>query len=69
MIAYTIKRILLMVPTLLGITLVTFFLIRLAPGDPVAFSPGGAGSADGGDSSATDRERVVRSPAACPHSW
>lgn len=31
---YIFKRLLLAVPTLLGITLVTFFIINLAPGDP-----------------------------------
>jgi peptide/nickel transport system permease protein len=32
---YIIKRILLFVPTLLGITLITFFLMQALPGDPV----------------------------------
>jgi peptide/nickel transport system permease protein len=32
--AYIIKRILLMIPTLFGITLISFSIIRLAPGDP-----------------------------------
>ena len=31
---YVIKRILLMIPTLIGISLVTFLVIHLAPGDP-----------------------------------
>lgn len=35
MFAYIIKRILLMIPTLVGITLITFFIMKLAPGDPV----------------------------------
>lgn len=35
MLQYTIQRILLAVPTLLGITLLTFLIMRLAPGDPV----------------------------------
>ena len=34
MIAYFGRRVLLLVPTLFGISLVSFFLIRLAPGDP-----------------------------------
>lgn len=34
MIGYLLKRILLMIPTLLGIILITFAVIRLAPGDP-----------------------------------
>ncbi len=33
---YILKRILLFIPTLLGITLITFFLMRTLPGDPVA---------------------------------
>jgi peptide/nickel transport system permease protein len=33
---YILKRILAVIPTLLGITLVTFFMIKLAPGDPVS---------------------------------
>ncbi len=32
---YLIRRILLMVPTLIGITLVVFFIINLAPGSPI----------------------------------
>src|SRR4030095_1193922 len=36
MTTYLIKRILLMIPTFLGITLITFFIIKLAPGDPVS---------------------------------
>src|SRR3989304_843515 len=31
---YVLKRLLLMIPTLLGITVLTFAIIRLAPGDP-----------------------------------
>ncbi len=34
---YIIKRLLLAIPTLLGITLVTFTIINLAPGDPAEF--------------------------------
>jgi peptide/nickel transport system permease protein len=33
---YILKRVLLFIPTLLGITLITFFLMRSLPGDPVA---------------------------------
>jgi ABC-type dipeptide/oligopeptide/nickel transport system permease component len=33
---YVLKRVLLFIPTLLGITLITFFLMRSLPGDPVA---------------------------------
>ncbi|HEY7535683.1 MAG TPA: ABC transporter permease [Thermodesulfobacteriota bacterium] len=33
---YLFKRLLLIIPTLLGITLITFFVIQLAPGNPVS---------------------------------
>lgn len=36
MISYLIKRLLLIIPTFLGITLITFFIIQLAPGNPVS---------------------------------
>ena len=32
---YIFKRLLLLIPTLFGITLITFFIIQLAPGNPV----------------------------------
>ena len=32
---YIVKRLLLMIPTLLGITLLTYAIVRLAPGDPI----------------------------------
>jgi ABC-type dipeptide/oligopeptide/nickel transport system permease component len=35
MLSYLVKRLLLFIPTLLGITLVTFILIQALPGDPV----------------------------------
>ena len=37
---YVLKRLLLMIPTILGITIVTFGIIRLAPGDPAAMRIG-----------------------------
>lgn len=43
--AYLIRRLLLVLPTLLGITLITFVIIRLAPGEPAAL---GASSVEGG---------------------
>lgn len=33
--SYILKRLLWLIPTLLGITVITFFIIKLAPGDPV----------------------------------
>jgi len=32
---YILKRLLLMIPTLIGITMITYFIVRLAPGDPI----------------------------------
>jgi peptide/nickel transport system permease protein len=41
---YLLKRLLAMIPTLLGITFITFLIVDLAPGDPIAQSMGvGAG--------------------------
>ena len=41
MIRYIIKRLILMIPTLLGITLLVLFFITLTPGDPVRLMVGG----------------------------
>ena len=56
MLQYTIQRILLAIPTLLGITLLTFLIMRLAPGDPVDLFLGGAA---GGEGMSTDRQADV----------
>ena len=49
--AYIIRRLLLMVPTLFGVTLVTFLVMQLAPGDPLKMQLSQTGSQ--GESSAT----------------
>lgn len=64
MIVYLIRRLLLMIPTFFGITLVTFLLINLAPGSPIeqklqairfgSAGGGGGGSAAGGVNSRGD---------------
>lgn len=41
MLIYTLRRLAYLVPTLLGITIVTFLIINLAPGDPVSVIQGG----------------------------
>lgn len=51
MLQYVARRLLAMIPTLLGITFITFLMINLAPGDPVALSLGagaGTGTTEGG---------------------
>lgn len=53
MIQYTIQRILLAIPTLLGISLISFLIMHLAPGDPVDLFLGGAA---GGEGISTDRK-------------
>jgi len=49
--AYIIRRLLLMVPTLFGVTLVTFVVMQFAPGDPLKMQLGQGGSQ--GESGAT----------------
>lgn len=46
MTTYIVRRILLMIPTLLGITIMVFAISRIAPGDPVSQSMGIGGKLD-----------------------
>lgn len=48
MIEYLLKRLLLMIPTMIGILVVSFLIIKMAPGDPAAQKFGGVGQASGG---------------------
>ena len=52
---YVIKRLLLMIPTLLGVALLVFFLLRVAPGDIVELKYAGSGTF--APKEALDRER------------
>lgn len=54
---YIAKRLLLMVPTFLGITFVTFAIIHLAPGDPVSMAMGGELQANSGTREAVEHFR------------
>lgn len=57
MLRYLLQRLLAMVPTLLGITMITFLVINLAPGDPVQSSFGAGGGAGADESGAgSDRQ-------------
>ncbi len=38
--AYILRRFLLIIPTLIGVTIITFSISRLIPGDPIAVSLG-----------------------------
>ncbi len=46
MTTYIVRRLLLMIPTLLGITVMVFAISRIAPGDPVSLSMGPGGQMD-----------------------
>lgn len=46
MLRYTFNRLLMMIPTLLGVAILVFFLLRLMPGDPVAMMLMGDGGAN-----------------------
>jgi peptide/nickel transport system permease protein len=54
MLAYTIRRVLLLIPTFVGITAIAFLIMRLAPGDPVDLYFGG-GMAGGAAGASTER--------------
>jgi len=56
---YLLRRLLLMIPTLFGITFITFAIIRLAPGDPVQAASDGPGI-EGRSGSDTKRADIVR---------
>ena len=53
---YVIKRLLLMIPTLFGVALLVFFLLRVAPGDIVELKYAGSGTF--APKEALDRERA-----------
>ena len=59
MTGYFFQRLLLMIPTFIGITLIVFLIVRLAPGDPAELrAAGGLGAAAGGGISVEKRGAV-----------
>ncbi|HOV61924.1 MAG TPA: diguanylate cyclase, partial [Candidatus Hydrogenedentes bacterium] len=58
--AYVIRRILLAVPTFLGISLLTFVLIQMAPGSPIAFKLRGMEGAMRSDAATQEIIRQTR---------
>lgn len=48
MLTYILRRLLLMIPTMIGIIVLSFVVIKLAPGDPTAARFGGAAQASAG---------------------
>ncbi len=61
MIEYLIRRILIMIPTLLGITIIVFFIVNLAPGGPIEqkLQQIRFAGASGGESAAAASTQVV----------
>jgi peptide/nickel transport system permease protein len=53
MLDYAYKRILLFIPTMFGVTIITFCIMHLAPGDPVDLFMGGTGGGEGIDADET----------------
>ena len=59
MASYALQRLLLMIPTFIGITLIGFLIMRLAPGDPAELrAAGGLGAAGGAGVSLVKRGAV-----------
>lgn len=59
MASYALQRLFLMVPTFIGVTLIGFFIMRLAPGDPAELrAAGGLGGAAGAGISVEKRMAV-----------
>ncbi|MDP7236639.1 MAG: ABC transporter permease [Candidatus Latescibacteria bacterium] len=56
MLNYILHRIFLMIPTLIGITVISFSIMHLAPGDPVDLFLGGAA---GGEGLSADRQKDI----------
>jgi peptide/nickel transport system permease protein len=59
MISYLVQRLLLMIPTFFGITLIAFVLIHLAPGDPAELRAGGGLAAGGEGGLSTQRRGAI----------
>lgn len=59
MATYVLRRLLWMVPTLIGITLLLFVVMQLAPGDPATVRFGSAMSSGAGSTSGVDVESAI----------
>lgn len=60
MLFYILRRLLLVIPTLLGITLITFVIIRLAPGEPAALGRSALGEGGPGLQATAQSEELLR---------
>jgi peptide/nickel transport system permease protein len=59
MFTYVCQRLLLLLPTFIGVTLVAFFIIHLAPGDPAELRAGGGLGAAGAEGISSERYSAV----------
>lgn len=59
MLSYALQRLLLMIPTFLGITLIGFLIMRLAPGDPAELRAAGGLAGAGGAGISLDKQTSV----------
>lgn len=57
--SYLIRRVLLMIPTMFGIILISFLVMKLAPGDPASLKFAGSGQASGGLDAARGTEQAI----------
>ena len=57
--SYALQRILLMIPTFIGITLIGFLIMRLAPGDPAELRAAGGLAGAGGAGIALDKQASI----------
>ena len=59
MLTYLVQRLLLLIPTFIGITFIAFFIIHLAPGDPAELRAGGGLGAAGAAGLSTETQSTV----------
>jgi peptide/nickel transport system permease protein len=59
MASYAIQRLLLMIPTFVGITLIGFLIMRLAPGDPAELRAAGGLAGAGGAGISVDKQATL----------
>lgn len=64
MASYALQRLFLMIPTFIGITLIGFLIMRLAPGDPAELRAAGGLAAAGGAGIAVDKQASVEAAVA-----
>src|SRR5712691_11761670 len=59
MFTYILQRLLLLLPTFIGVTLMAFVVIHLAPGDPAELRAGGGLGAAGAEGLSSEKHSVV----------